>query len=240
MPDNLPNRITLLRLGMAVVFFAVLSFYAAGNLGTRWILPAAFWIYLAAAISDVIDGWLARAWNQVTAFGRVFDPVVDKVLVCGAFVFLAGPGFIDPATRVSESGVAPWMVVLILFRELLVSAIRALAEAQGTAFAANWVGKLKMFVQSATVCVVLGVLAWHRETLGWLRVASIWITVLVSAWSIYAYLLRARELLFTRPGTDATNDPRRAAPPGDTRSDTTAAPVAAEASLSGAAGGPNP
>ncbi len=201
MPNNLPNRITLVRLGLAVVFFAVLSFYSASRPATRWILPTAFWIFLAAAVSDIVDGWLARAWNQVTAFGRVFDPVVDKVLVCGAFVFLAGPGFIDPAIGTSESGVAPWMAVLILFRELLVSAIRALAEAQGSAFAANWVGKLKMFVQSATVCVVLGVLAWHRGTLGWLRVACVWLTVLISAWSIYAYLLRARELLFGSPAT---------------------------------------
>lgn len=212
---TIPNQITLGRLALAIVFFALLSFYSPNTAGREWILTACFWIFLVASLSDVVDGWLARTWEQVTSFGRILDPVADKVMVCGAFAFFAsglfyGPEPDDPQKLTNLTGVQPWMVVLILVRELLVSAIRSFSEAQGTSFGAIWVGKLKMFVQSATVCVVLGVLAWYPESLAWLRVACVWLTVTITALSIVAYINRGRALVLSASalgGADPTPRP---------------------------------
>jgi CDP-diacylglycerol--glycerol-3-phosphate 3-phosphatidyltransferase len=173
------------------------------------LLSVCFWIFLVAVLTDILDGWLARTWKQVTSFGRICDPVVDKVIVCGAFVFFATELFAapDPGSSgklVNISGVQPWMVVLILVRELLVSAIRSFAEAQGTEFAAIWVGKAKMFVQSASVCVILGVLAWYPDTLAWLRILCVWLTVVVTALSIIAYVNRARAFILSAAALGAT------------------------------------
>lgn len=206
---NLPNQITLARLVLAIIFFGLLSFYVPGGAGRQWILPVCFWIFLVAALTDILDGWLARTWGQVTSFGRILDPVVDKVIVCGAFVFFASDVFYDPQTDVNITGVKPWMVVLILVRELLVSAIRSFSEAQGTSFAANWVGKLKMFVQSATVCVVLAVLAWQREELAWLRITCVWLTIVVTGLSIIGYVKRAHAFVLSATALGATPQPRQ-------------------------------
>jgi len=208
MPINIPNQITLGRLALAIVFFGLLTSYSAGSKDPSWVLPVSFWVFLIAALSDIVDGWLARSWNQVTAFGRVVDPVVDKVIVCGAFVFFAGGAFHDPQTGANVTGVAPWMVVLILLRELLVSAVRSFVESSGKSFAANWVGKAKMFVQSATACVILGSLAWFPETLSWLRVGCVWATVIITTMSIVTYLLRAKDVIL---GGAAMGAPPKAA-----------------------------
>lgn len=205
---NIPNQITLGRLVLAIVFFVLLSLYRPDHpAADRWILAAGFWLFLAAAIGDVVDGWLARAWQQVTPFGRVVDPVVDKIMVCGAFIFFCSTLFVTPGGG-NRTGVAPWMVVLVLFRELFVSAIRSFVEVGGGTFAANWAGKIKMFVQSATVCVILGVLAWYETSLAWLRIACLWATVIVTTLSLVEYLRRVRSALLSsralggNPGRD--------------------------------------
>jgi CDP-diacylglycerol--glycerol-3-phosphate 3-phosphatidyltransferase len=214
---NIPNQITLGRLVLAIVYFGLLSLYSPADPQRHWLLTACFWIFLVAVLTDILDGWLARTWKQVTSFGRICDPVVDKVLVCGAFVFFASGVFYDAETERNISGVQPWMVVLILVRELLVSAIRSFAESQGTEFAAIWVGKAKMFVQSATVCVVLGVLAWYPDTLAWLRILCVWLTVVVTTLSIIAYVNRARAFILSATALGASNEvakgPATDAPP---------------------------
>lgn len=218
---NVPNQITLGRLVLAIGFFALLSFYSPANEERHWVLSACFWIFLIAALTDVIDGWLARTLKQVTSFGRIVDPVVDKVIVCGAFVFFASAVFSAPdphvpGTLTNVTGVQPWMVVLILLRELLVSALRAFSEARGTSFAANWVGKLKMFVQSTTVCVVLGVLAWYPESLAWLRVACVWLTVIGTGLSIIAYVNRARAFILSASALGSAPETARSPAPKET------------------------
>ena len=195
MKINIPNQITLGRLVLILVFFVLLSLFDAGR-PAYWLLLVSFWIFLAAALGDILDGFVARILKQVTSFGRVIDPVVDKVMVCGAFVLFAGANFVNDNGE-NITGVAPWMVIVILIRELLVSAIRAHAEAGGEPFAATWVGKLKMFIQSATVCVILGQLGWRIDALDPLRTACIWITVIVTALSIISYVRRAHAFLLT-------------------------------------------
>lgn len=194
---NIPNQITLLRLILAAVFFAVLSIGAPVTADRAWVLAIAFVLFVVAAITDFLDGYLARKWGQVTAFGRVVDPVVDKVLVCGAFVYFASPIFVDPQTNQNVSGVAPWMAVLILMRELLISAIRSFSEAQGAGFGANWVGKVKTALQMITIGVVLGVLAWWPNEGRRLITLSVWATVLITAYSLVAYVYRARDLVLS-------------------------------------------
>ena len=197
MKINLPNQITLARLGLAIVFFALLSCFDARQLDQqRWLLSLCFWLFLVAAVTDILDGLLARMMQSVTSFGRILDPVVDKVMVCGAFVLFASHHFWDGNKNIT--GVAPWMAVVILSRELLVSAVRSHSEASGEKFGALWAGKLKMFIQSATVCVVLGQLAWNLGALEPLRIVCVWATVIITALSALSYIHRARSFLLTR------------------------------------------
>ncbi len=211
MPLNVPNAITLGRLGLSVVFFAVLSTYRPHTAGA-WVLPTAAVLYLVAALSDVLDGWLARSWNQVTTFGRVLDPVVDKVLVCGAFAFFASTAFADPATGRNITHVAPWMVVVIVARELLVTALRSFSESRGVSFGANWSGKFKMFVQSATACIILIVLGWRLEALRWLIPVAVWAAVVVTSLSIIQYLWQLYRTL-TPVGSEPPASPAAADAP---------------------------
>jgi CDP-diacylglycerol--glycerol-3-phosphate 3-phosphatidyltransferase len=210
---NIPNQITLGRLLLTIVFFVLLTRYSAAKPETHGILATCFWIYLVAALTDLLDGYLARTWKQVTAFGRVMDPVVDKVMVCGAFVFFASSHFAANGRNIA--GVEAWIPVLILVREFLVSAIRSFSESHGVDFAANWVGKLKSFVQFTTVCVILGVLAWFESSpfFWWLRVACIWSTVVVTAASIIAYVHRAQALVLSPEAMGAVPTPEPPAKP---------------------------
>jgi CDP-diacylglycerol--glycerol-3-phosphate 3-phosphatidyltransferase len=216
MKINLPNQITLARLGLALVFFGFLSWFQAEDLeSSRWMLTVCFWVFLVAALTDVLDGFLARMMKQVTSFGRIVDPVVDKVMICGAFIFFASQHFWEGGRNIS--GVAPWMVIVVLLRELLVSAIRSHSEGLGQDFAATWSGKLKMFVQSATVCIVLGQLAWFHERrpdeLAWIRVGSIWLMLAVTTLSMVMYVRRAYSFLLSGAALGAAGSADEASPP---------------------------
>ena len=140
-------------------------------------------------------------------------PFADTLLVVGAFVFLAGPGFTTDGSPAEQiSGVYPWMVAVILGRELLVTSIRAVFEGQGVSFAASWSGKGKMILQSVCVPAVLVLIALanpvvplpHRhvaEPPPFARLAIdsvVWVTVVVTVWSGLPYVLRAIAIL--RPG----------------------------------------
>ena len=199
---NLPNQITLARLCLAVLVLALLSCFDARQLdGQRWLLNACFWLFLVAGVTDVLDGLLARMLRSVTSFGRILDPVVDKIMVCGAFVLFASQHFWDGHNNIAD--VQPWMVVVIVGRELLVSAFRAESEAEGREFGASWVGKLKMFFQCVAVCVVLGQLAWNLESLAPLRTAAVWVAVAVTAMSAVSYLHRARTFFLSNAALGA-------------------------------------
>jgi CDP-diacylglycerol---glycerol-3-phosphate 3-phosphatidyltransferase len=161
---HVPNALTGGRLLLAIIFFVLLSFYQHEGRGDPWLLNSAFVIYVVALVTDFLDGYLARLWKVEGAFGRVVDPLVDKVLVLGSFIFFAGKNFIIAetartldATRVVKtvSGVAPGIVILLLTRELLVTSLRGTSEGGGQAFGAAFSGKLKMVFQSVTILVIL-------------------------------------------------------------------------------------
>ena len=170
-----PNALTLLRVAIASGFFVLLgigSVRVAGGHTTGLIpIPTTILLYLAAglfiiaALTDVLDGYLARRWNIITAFGRVMDPFADKVLVVGAFICLAGPKFqtvLPDGSHYQLTGITPWMVVAILARELLVTSIRGWMEGVGVDFSASRSGKLKMIAQSVAIPTVLILLGMTR------------------------------------------------------------------------------
>lgn len=200
---RLPNRLTGARLALAGVFFILLS--AAPAAPGRWWVPAlAALLFVVAALTDALDGFLARRWDAASQFGRIMDPFADKVLVLGAFVMLASPLFVAATDRpgggaavVSLSGVAPWMVVVMLSRELLVTSLRGLVESRGGDFSASASGKVKMVAQSiaAPLLLVLVSIDLRRDGVGGdLRVACTliaWAVTLITAWSAVPYVARA-------------------------------------------------
>lgn len=201
----LPNALTLIRLILAAGFFLVLNLYRY-PVGPDWALAGACLLFLAAAVTDALDGYLARRWHVESTFGRIMDPFCDKVLILGAFIYLAGPRFVIPHKAYEHaffnmiSGVYPWMVALMLARELLVTAVRGEIETHQTPFPARLSGKLKMILQSLVVPAVL-VIVWlnplrpHYAWLAWLRDILIYATVLVTFVSGLPYVAEATHLL---------------------------------------------
>jgi len=195
---NLPNRITLARLALAVVFLALLSQYDH-RAPQPWMLDLSVAIFVIAASTDFVDGYIARKRGLVTPLGRVLDPFVDKVLICGAFILFIGPSFVDDAGR-NVTEMSGWMVVVIVGRELLVTGLRGFSESRGISFAASLHGKLKMWMQSIAAPVIL-VLVAHQDTwaagawAGATKTTLVWLTVIITTLSMIQYLGRARYIL---------------------------------------------
>lgn len=195
---NVPNQITVARLALAIIFFVVLSQYVHG-VAPIWKLDLAAAIFILAAASDFLDGYLARKWGQVTPLGRVLDPMVDKILVCGAFILFLDNGFHDAQGR-NVTEMKAWMVLVIVGRELLVTGLRGFNESQGRAFGAGLHGKLKMWLQCIAAPAVLLLIA-HQDALMSAATATtvkktlIWATVIVTALSMLQYLARSRHIL---------------------------------------------
>jgi CDP-diacylglycerol--glycerol-3-phosphate 3-phosphatidyltransferase len=207
----IPNALTVVRLIIALAFFILLAVwrYPTSKLVTSpahpvtpYLVAAA--LFILAALTDAIDGPLARRWNVVSKFGRVMDPFADKVLVLGAFIMLAGPNFsfdVDGPKALQVSGIAPWMVVVMLGRELLVTTIRAMLEGEGKDFSASASGKAKMIIQACAIPAILLLLGITNVTAGtWGRITIdviAWATVLVTVISGIPYVTRGMKLLST-------------------------------------------
>jgi len=204
---KLPNQLTVGRIVLAGGFFVLTGLYEPGG-GGRALLNAALVVYLVAALTDVLDGYLARKMNVTSAFGRIADPFVDKLLVVGAFAMFTGSNFIMPPgdaghalprllTGNMQSGVHAWMTVVIIAREFVVSAVRGYSESCGVKFPATSAGKIKMFVQSLAICVILCQLANFPDVLWaiYVKVILVWLAVVVTVVSGLAYVGKARRLL---------------------------------------------
>lgn len=137
---NLPNKLTLGRIVLTFIFLAalVLDFPFSKNI--------ALFVFILAAITDWLDGSLARKHNLITNFGKLMDPLADKILTAAAFIaFIAIPVLNVPA----------WMVVLVIFREFVVSGMRTLAASQGIILAATRSGKHKLASQVIFISLML-------------------------------------------------------------------------------------
>jgi len=180
---NVPNVLTMARFVLAIVSFAGVALNAYS-----WGLGA----FIVAAATDWIDGYWARKYNQVTKLGRVFDPFVDKILICGIFTFLVA----EP-----KSGIAAWVSVLIMGREMLVTALRGTVEQMGGDFSAKMAGKLKMVFQCAAAISSLVVLIYHGNSeavpawLTWTLLTSVWLAVLSTIYSGLEYVVLAARFL---------------------------------------------
>lgn len=184
---NVPNVLTTARFVLAIVVFVLIPF-------ERYL--EATIVFVIAAGTDWIDGWWARKYNQVTKLGRIFDPFVDKIIICGAFTFLA-------AER--GSGILPWMAVVVMGREMLVTAIRGFIEQQGGDFSAQMAGKLKMVFQCVAVVASLIALRHYQQSgsrgtslAPWLYYTlhtSVWLAVVSTVYSGAEYVVAAARIL---------------------------------------------
>ncbi len=114
--------------------------------GGLWISSAV--VFAIAAATDAVDGYLARRYGMVTTLGRILDPFVDKIIVCGAFIFLLAAN--NPSAGV-HSGIGPWMALVVIGREMFITGLRSILEQQGKDFSASLSGKIKMVVQCFAV-----------------------------------------------------------------------------------------
>jgi len=167
MLKSLPNILTFSRLVMTAVIL-VMILYSPHVERRAFFLDIAFVLFLVAGLTDVVDGHVARRFNATSKFGRMVDPLADKVLVCGAFICFAMIG--EPKLFTLSDGVLAvihWLVVaILLFREIYVTVLRHWAEARGVNFAATASGKIKMLLQSFAIGTVLVKMA-HVPTQAW-------------------------------------------------------------------------
>lgn len=176
---RLPNVLTSARLVLTVVVAAAIS-------GDAW--TTALVSYLVASVTDWLDGGLARLWSVTSPFGRVFDPLADKVLNLTTFLFLVG---------VPAAGVAHWMVGALVARELLVTGLRGTLEGEGVAFGADNFGKAKMVLQVVALSGILLALSVGpivTEPLAYrlVRDGLLWGVVVLTAVSGVHYVWQAR------------------------------------------------
>ncbi|MDE0265113.1 MAG: CDP-diacylglycerol--glycerol-3-phosphate 3-phosphatidyltransferase [Bryobacterales bacterium] len=175
---NLPNLLTLSRIFLVPLLVAVLLRKSAVELDTGWVVltreAIALAIFLAAALTDLLDGYLARRRRQVTTLGKLLDPIADKVLVAAALISL-----------VELDRVAAWMVVLIVSREFAVSVLRNVALSEGIVIVASEFGKAKMVSQVAAVSLLL--LAPHSAIVEQIGYVVLWLALLLTVWSMVDY-----------------------------------------------------
>jgi CDP-diacylglycerol--glycerol-3-phosphate 3-phosphatidyltransferase len=170
--SNLPNLLTLVRIFLVPLLVAALVQQSLRiNWGHRVLLANDFFalsVFLAAAVTDLLDGYLARRWKQVTTVGTLLDPVADKLLISAALISLV------------EIRLLPgWMVILIISREFAVSGLRSIAAAEGYTIAAGELGKSKMVLQVVGITLVMLAVRWP-----WLRLYA-----MIAMWAVVAFAL---------------------------------------------------
>lgn len=138
---NLANKLTLLRIILIVPFIVFLLL--SGN-GSMLLKILAFSVFMIASITDFFDGYIARKYNMVTDFGKLMDPLADKILVLGALILFVELQYIPS-----------WMVIVIISREFLVTGIRTLAASKGEVIPAGMSGKLKTTTQMIAILIII-------------------------------------------------------------------------------------
>src|SRR4051794_4074912 len=133
---NLPNVLTASRFVLAMVLFVLIAWHESVPGVWLWCLG----VFAAAAVTDYFDGYYARKLGLTSTLGRNLDPLVDKVLMCGAFTLLLS------LKEAVEVGLHAWMVVVVLSRELIITSLRGFLEGEGIHFGADMLGKIKMWL----------------------------------------------------------------------------------------------
>lgn len=195
----IPNVLTLGRLVLTIIFLGMILY--APRLETEkpaGFLLTAFIIFVIAGLTDIVDGKIARMYNVTSKFGRIVDPLADKVLVCGAFICFAIVGQPKLANFLISDftlGIILWAVALILVaRELVITIVRHLAEGRGINFGATASGKVKMFLQSFGIGTVIIKWAYVTRLWGdWFTIVTFAIMLVVTVVSGVSSLVRPRE-----------------------------------------------
>ena len=193
---NLPNKLTLGRLFLTVIFVIVTA--NPHGWGAGWAYTTGMLIFGVASFTDYLDGYLARKYQLITSFGKLMDPLADKVLLCAAFVLLSE----TPLTPEIGSILPGWVTVTVLAREFLVTGLRLVGSAQGYVMAADTLGKHKTVWQIITASYFLvflasqeAAMAWIRplfsvkwlgpRELGWVLIIMTLLTTIVSGWRYF-------------------------------------------------------
>ncbi|MDR1272715.1 MAG: CDP-diacylglycerol--glycerol-3-phosphate 3-phosphatidyltransferase [Clostridiales Family XIII bacterium] len=176
---NLPNKLTVLRVLLVPVFIALFYY------GQYFLANA---VFVAASLTDMLDGKIARSRNLITNFGKLMDPLADKILTTSAFVCF-----------VAESVMPAWMLIVILAREFAVTGLRGVAAAEGKVIAADMTGKIKTVLQMAAIIVILAALAIPGFNYAWAVWFAgrgvLWAAVAMTIISGVQYLWKGREFL---------------------------------------------
>ncbi|MCS7090146.1 MAG: CDP-diacylglycerol--glycerol-3-phosphate 3-phosphatidyltransferase [Verrucomicrobiota bacterium] len=192
---NLANKLTVSRLGLTVLLVLILLWRVPGG------DTAALALFVAAAVTDFFDGRIARGRGQITNFGILMDPLVDKVLVCAVFIALVERGRLDDKLPVQ---VHAWMAIVVVARELAITGLRLLAASRQLVLAAERYGKHKTTSQMVAVVALLTLQATHEwpsplasAFQPWtptVALVALWTAVLLTLWSGALYLWRNRDL----------------------------------------------
>ena len=184
---NLPNSITLIRIASIPLLIWILSSprFSSVN-GEKELLASA--LFIAAAVTDGIDGYLARRRGQITTMGILLDPLADKLLIAAAYIVLV---------QFNPSLVPAWVAVVVIGREFLVSGLRSIAASEGFTIEASELGKFKMVVQIVSVVAVIldhrwkawPVYSYYVFPVHWIAYSAIWFMVCVSLVSAIDYFV---------------------------------------------------
>ena len=173
---NLPNKLTILRMIM-IVPFVVFMLAPIGGAAGKWIALA---LFVAASLTDLLDGKIARKYNLVTTFGKFMNPLADKLLVCSALICLVELGRIPS-----------WIVIIIISREFIISGFRLVASDKGVVIAASWWGKFKTTFQMVMIVLMIADIA----ALSIVTQIVMWIALILTVVSLLDYLLKNRDVM---------------------------------------------
>lgn len=206
---TLPNILTLARIGLTPVI-ALLPFISG-----YWPKVIAFFTFIAVACTDIIDGWLARKYDQVSEVGQLLDPIADKLMLFAMLVpifWITRHPTILVDYRIPWWGSVPvWALVLLVGRELSITAFRFFAKRRGIVIPAVGAGKLKAAVQNVFIGATIGWFAWKdwlasHKFAGWFRTfwdqfhgavvsITLGIAIILTVYSLAVYLYRYRRLI---------------------------------------------
>ena len=174
---NLANKLTMLRILMIPVFIAVLVYSKDRDIVYRYI---ALGIFIIASATDALDGYVARKYNMITDFGKLMDPLADKILVSSALIILIELG-----------SISSWIVSIVIAREFIISGIRLIATEKNIIIAASPLGKLKTVSQMLSVILML----LSIEAISFITDISVWLMCILSVVSLLDYIIKNKKVL---------------------------------------------
>lgn len=175
---NLPNKLTMLRVFLIPVYlvFQLIDFWPGY---TKWLALA---IFLIASFTDMLDGKIARKYNLITNFGKFMDPLADKLLVCSALICFTYLELLSP-----------WVVIIIIAREFIISGFRLIASDNGVVIAASYWGKFKTVSQMILVCLLIADI--QNQVMQIITMIFVWIATILTVVSLVDYVVKNKDVL---------------------------------------------